>query len=234
MWRLALAIVGVVALASCGAAGTAGGAGGSKAATPSRANVAQAMAAALTFAAHSDPEVAVVDGYVTLPLAVQRGQQPIDPTGGHTNPCAQPPKQPFTARERAALRAAFHDRKVSLTHDPAATLRTRAPGGALACGHPVASRRPARHSDGNQLRAQPPADSGQGALGRTCLAAHRDRRRDELSPRLRCPWSRSHRRHDRASVLGGSSPAPVRGMCAVQAVRGPRRVSPCSGRMFCC
>jgi hypothetical protein len=131
MWRLALAIAGMVALASCGAAGTAGGGGGSKAATPSAANAAQAMAAALAFAAHSDPDVAIVDGYVTLPSAVQRGQQPIDLTGGHTNPCARPPKQPFTARERAALGAAFQDRKVSLIHDPAATLRTRAPGALL-------------------------------------------------------------------------------------------------------
>jgi hypothetical protein len=130
MWRLALAIVGMVALASCGAAGTAGG-GGSKAAAPSPANTAQAMAAALAFAAHSDPEVAIVDGYVTLPSAVQRGQQPIDLTGGHTNPCAQPPKQPFTARERAALRAAFQGRTVSLTRDPAARLPTRAPGALL-------------------------------------------------------------------------------------------------------
>jgi hypothetical protein len=131
MWRLALAIAGMVALASCGTAGTAGGGGGSKAATPSAANAAQAMAAALAFVAHSDPEVAIVDGYVTLPLAVQRGQQPIDLTGGHTNPCARPPVQPFTARERAALRAAFQGRKVSLIHDPAATLRTRAPGALL-------------------------------------------------------------------------------------------------------
>jgi hypothetical protein len=131
MWRFALAIVGMVALASCGAAGTPGDGGGSKAATPSPANAAQAMAAALAFAAHSDTEVAIVDGYVTLPSAVLRGQRPIDLTGGHTNPCAQPPKQPFTARERAALRAAFQKRKVSLTHDPAATLRARTPGALL-------------------------------------------------------------------------------------------------------
>jgi hypothetical protein len=131
MWRLALAIVGMVALTSCDAAGTARGGGSSEAATPGPANTAQAVAAALAFAAHSDPEVAIVDGYVTLPSAVQRGQQPIDVTDGHTNPCAQPPKQPFTARERAALQAAFQHRKISLIHDPAARLRTRAPGALL-------------------------------------------------------------------------------------------------------
>jgi hypothetical protein len=131
MWRLALAVAGTVVLAGCGAAGADRGARGSESTTPSPGITAQAVAAALAFAAHSDPEVAVVDGYVTLPSAVQRGEQPIDLTGGHANPCAQPPGRPFTSEERAAIRAAFHGRRVSLVGDPAAGLRAREPGALL-------------------------------------------------------------------------------------------------------
>jgi hypothetical protein len=131
MWRLALAVAGTVVLAGCGAAGADRGARGSESTTPSPGTTAQAVAAALAFAAHSDPEVAVVDGYVTLPSAVQRGEQPIDLTGGHANPCAQPPGRPFTSEERAAIRAAFHGRRVSLVDDPAAGLRAREPGALL-------------------------------------------------------------------------------------------------------
>ncbi|MET0477843.1 MAG: hypothetical protein ABW222_07785, partial [Actinomycetota bacterium] len=80
------------------------------------------MAAALAFAAHSDPEVGVVDGYAALPLAVQRGEQPIDLAGGHANPCARPPTQRFTSSERAVIQAAFHGRTVSFVQDPAAAL----------------------------------------------------------------------------------------------------------------
>jgi hypothetical protein len=131
MWRVAVAVAGVVALASCGSAGADGGAGGSEPITASPGSAAQAVAAALAFAAHNDPEVAVVDGYVTLPSAVQRGEQPIDLIGGHANPCGRPPGRPFTSTERAAIRAAFGGRRVSLIPDPAATLRERPPGSLL-------------------------------------------------------------------------------------------------------
>ena len=119
MWRFALAVAGMILLGGCGA-GADRDAHVPQPTTPSQKTAAQAMAAALAFVAHSDPEVAVVDGYVTLPSRVQRGEQPIDLTGGHPNPCAQPPGQAFTSRERAALRAAFQGRRVSLVHDPAA------------------------------------------------------------------------------------------------------------------
>jgi hypothetical protein len=92
---------------------------------------AQAVAAALAFAAHSDLEVGVADGYATVPLAVQRGEQPIDLAGGHADPCAQPPAQPFTSSERATIRAAFHGRTVVFVRDPADWLRKRAPGSLL-------------------------------------------------------------------------------------------------------
>jgi hypothetical protein len=92
---------------------------------------AQAVAAALAFAAHSDLEVGVADGYATVPLAVQRGERPIDLAGGHADPCAQPPAQPFTSSERAAIRAAFHGRTVVFVQDPADWLRKRAPGSLL-------------------------------------------------------------------------------------------------------
>jgi hypothetical protein len=130
MWRLAVAVAvaGVVALAGCGSAGADRDAGNSEPITAGPGTPVQAVAGALAFAAHSDPEVVVVDGYVTLPSAVQRGEQPIDLAGGDANPCAQPPGQPFTSSEHAAIRAAFHGRRVSFVGDPAAGLREREPG----------------------------------------------------------------------------------------------------------
>jgi hypothetical protein len=89
------------------------------------------MAAALAFAAHSDPEVGVVDGFAVLPLAVQRGEQPIDLAGGHADPCARPPTQRFTSSERAVIQAAFRGRTVSFVQDPTAGLGERAPGALL-------------------------------------------------------------------------------------------------------
>src|SRR5919201_768142 len=100
MWRLTAAVVALLVLA--GFASTAGGdrdAHGS-APTASPGTPAQAMAAALAFAAHSDPEVGVVDGYATVPPEVQRGEQPIDLAAGHPDPCARPPTRPFTSSER--------------------------------------------------------------------------------------------------------------------------------------
>jgi hypothetical protein len=132
MWRLTAAVVAVLVLAGC--ASTAGAdrdAHRSAPTTPSPGTPAQAMAAALAFAAHSDPEVGVVDGYAALPLAVQRGEQPIDLDGGHANPCARPPTQRFTSSERAAIHAAFQGRTVSFVQDPAAALRQRPPGSLL-------------------------------------------------------------------------------------------------------
>jgi len=128
MWRVAVTVLGIVALASCGSAGANRDAGNSEAITTSPGTPVQAVAAALAFAAHSDLEVAVVDGYATLPVAVQRGEQPIDLAGGDANPCAQPPGQPFTPPEHAAIRAGFHGRRVSFVRDPAAGLREREPG----------------------------------------------------------------------------------------------------------
>jgi hypothetical protein len=132
MWRLTAAVVAVLVLAGC--ASTAGAdrdAHGSASTTPSPGTAAQAMAAALAFAAHSDPMVGVVDGYAVLPLAVQRGEQPIDLAGGHANPCARPPTQRFTSSERAVIRTAFQGRTVSFVQDPAAALRQRPPGSLL-------------------------------------------------------------------------------------------------------
>ncbi|HKQ02892.1 MAG TPA: hypothetical protein VJ735_21435 [Actinomycetes bacterium] len=89
------------------------------------------MGAALAFASHSDPEVGVVDGHATLPLAVQRGQQPIALGSGQANPCAQRPTQGFSASERAAIRAAFGGRRVHFVQDPTGWLGSRAPGSLL-------------------------------------------------------------------------------------------------------
>jgi hypothetical protein len=89
------------------------------------------VAAALAFAAHSDPDVAVVDGYAVLPPAVQRGEQPIDQARTHAAPCAQPPARRFTTAERAAIRAARGGRTVRFVTDPAAALRARRPGALL-------------------------------------------------------------------------------------------------------
>ena len=131
MWRLTVAVAGVLALAGCGAGGAGRDARGPASTTASPGTPVQAVAAALSFAAHSDPEVAVVDGYASLPLAVQRGEQPIDLAGGHANPCAQPPGQRFTSAERAAIQAAFYGRTVSFVADPAVALRERDPGSLL-------------------------------------------------------------------------------------------------------
>jgi hypothetical protein len=131
MWRLTVAIVGVLVLVGCASAGADGDAEGSARTTASPGAPAQAMAAALAFAAHSDLEVGVVDGYALVPLAVQRGEQPIDLAGGHADPCAQPPPQRFTSSERATIKAVFRGRAVSFVQDPAAALRERAPGSLL-------------------------------------------------------------------------------------------------------
>jgi hypothetical protein len=131
MWRITAAVVGVLALASCASAGADHDAP-SPSRTPSSPEPAvQAVAAALAFASHNDPEVGVVDGYAIVPLAVQRGQQPIALGSGQANPCAQPPTQRFTASERAAIRTAFSGRMVRFVRDPAAWLGKRAPGSLL-------------------------------------------------------------------------------------------------------
>ena len=132
MWRLTAAVVAVLILTGCASsAGADRDAHGSAPTTPSPGTPAQAVAAALAFAAHSDLEVGVVDGYAMVPLAVQRGQQPIDLAGGQADPCARPPTQRFTSSERAAIQAAFHGRTISFVQDPAAALRQRPPGSLL-------------------------------------------------------------------------------------------------------
>ena len=73
----------------------------------------------------------MVDGYARVPLAVQRGQQPIALGGGQANPCAQPPAKGFTAAEQGAIRAAFHGRMVRFVQDPSSWLGQRAPGSLL-------------------------------------------------------------------------------------------------------
>jgi hypothetical protein len=89
------------------------------------------VAAALAFASGSDPKVGVVDGYASVPLAVQRGEQPIALGSGPANPCAQSPAQRFGASERAAIRAAFGGRAVHFVTDPVGWLGGRAPGSLL-------------------------------------------------------------------------------------------------------
>jgi hypothetical protein len=131
MWRVIATVVGVLALTGCASAG--GNRDGRSSAGPPRSPrpPVQAVAAALAFASHSDREVGVVDGYASVPLAVQRGQQPIDLGGGQANPCAQPPAQWFTAAERATIRTAFSGRMVHFVRDPAGWLAARAPGSLL-------------------------------------------------------------------------------------------------------
>jgi hypothetical protein len=131
MWRITAAVLGVLALASCASAGADHDAPSPTPAPSNPAVATQAVAAALAFASHSDPEVGVVDGYASVPLAVQRGEQPIALGGGQANPCAKPPTRPFTSSERAAIRAAFQGRTVSFVQDPAAALRQRPPGSLL-------------------------------------------------------------------------------------------------------
>jgi hypothetical protein len=129
MWRSAASLVGVLTLAGCAFAASDNAARGSGPTAANRRQPAQAVATALAFAAHDDPDVAVVDGYATLPPAVRRGEQPI--VERHARPCAQPPAQPFTPAERAAIRAEFHGRSVRFVDDPAAELRKRGPGALL-------------------------------------------------------------------------------------------------------
>ena len=135
MWRLAI-LLGVAVLAGCGPGGARGGVGAQGPAVPG--DPAQAVGSALAFAAHSDPDVAVVDGYASLPRRVQRGDEPIDLIAGHVMPCARRPQQPFGAGERRAILAAFHGRNLSFVADPAAALRARGPGALLlVAGRPL-------------------------------------------------------------------------------------------------
>ena len=132
MWRLAPTVVGVLILAGCASsAGADGDSHGSASTMSSPGTAAQAAAEALAFAAHSDLEVGVVDGYATVSPEVQRGEQPIALGGGQANPCAQPPTRPFTSSERTVIQTAFHGRTVSFVQDPAAALRRRPPGSVL-------------------------------------------------------------------------------------------------------
>jgi hypothetical protein len=138
MWRLAVILTGILIFAGCASNGADGQPPGSAPAGIGPQRAAQAVGAALAFAAHSDQDVAVVDGYATLPLPVQRGEQPIDVAGGKTAPCAQPPAQAFTPAERAAIRAAFHGRTVRFVGDPGEALRSRAAGRLLlVAAHPL-------------------------------------------------------------------------------------------------
>ena len=131
MWRVIAAVVGVLALTGCASA-SGNHDGRSRAGPPPGPGPAfQAVAAALAFASHSDPEVGVLDGYAIVPLVVQRGEQPIALGSGQANPCAQPPTQWFTASERAAIRTAFSGRMVRFVRDPAGWLASRAPGSLL-------------------------------------------------------------------------------------------------------
>ena len=131
MWRTTAAVVVMLALASCASGGSGDDVPDSSRTPPRPASAVQAVGAALAFASPSDPEVGVVDGYASVPLAVQRGEQPIALSGGQANPCAQPPAQRFTAAERAAIRAAFDGRRVLFVQDPAGWLGSRPPGSLL-------------------------------------------------------------------------------------------------------
>jgi hypothetical protein len=132
MWRVTAAVVvGLLALAGCASSGADHDARSPTPTSLSARSAVQAVAAALAFASHSDPEVGVVDGYASVPPEVQRGEQPIALATGQANPCAQPPAQRFTALERAAVRAAFGGRRVRFVQDPAGWLGSRAPGSLL-------------------------------------------------------------------------------------------------------
>lgn len=128
MWRLAAILSGILVLAGCASNGAGGESPKSTRAGLGPQGAAQAVGAALAFAAHSDQDVAVVDGYATLPPPVQRGEQPIDLVGGKASPCVRPPAQAFTPAERAAILAAFHGRTVRFVGDPDRALRSRGPG----------------------------------------------------------------------------------------------------------
>ena len=132
MWRVTAAVVvGLLALAGCAASGADNDARSPTPTPPSPASAVGAVAAALAFASQNDPEVGVVGGYASVPLAVQRGEQPIALGGGQANPCAQPPAQRFTASERAAIRAALGGRTVHFVTDPAGWLGGQPPGSLL-------------------------------------------------------------------------------------------------------
>jgi hypothetical protein len=132
MWRVIAAVVmGVFALAGCASSGGDHGARSATPPPPSAGSAVQAVAAALAFASHSDPEVGVVGGYASVPPEVQRGEQPIAVGGGQANPCAQPPAQRFTASERAAIQAAFGGRTVHFVTDPGGWLGGQPPGSLL-------------------------------------------------------------------------------------------------------
>jgi hypothetical protein len=144
MWRVTAAavVVGLLALAGCASTGADHDARSATPTPPSPASAVGALAAALAFASHSDPEVGVVDGYAIVPPEVQRGEQPIAVGGGQANPCAQPPAQRFTAAERAAIRAAIDSRSVHFVTDPAGWLGGRPPGSMLLVAtHPLLSDR---------------------------------------------------------------------------------------------
>jgi hypothetical protein len=128
MWRLAVAF-GVLVLAGCGSLQGHDVAGGQVPPVPG--DPAQAVGAALAFAADSDADAAVVDGYATLSRRVQPGEEPTDLIAGHARPCARRPLAPFTADERAAVRAAFDGRNVGFVADPTAAVHARGPGGVL-------------------------------------------------------------------------------------------------------
>jgi hypothetical protein len=161
MKGIAVLLVGVLALAGCATAATGGGADSHprtsptlrQPAAPTIGQPAQAAAAALAFAAHSDPELGVVDGYATLPPAVQRGEQPIDLVRGHATPCDQPPRRPFTPAERAAIQAAFRGRTVRFVGDPAA--HAQQPGALLLAVSPPILR--GRHGTVMVIRCVPHA-----------------------------------------------------------------------------
>jgi hypothetical protein len=131
MWRVVATVVGVLALTGCASASGNHDGRGPAGPPPGPGSAVQAVAAALAFASHSDRQVGVVDGYASLPLAVQRGQQPIDLAGGQADPCAKPPARPFTSSERTVIQAAFQGRTVSFVQDPAAALPQRPPGSLL-------------------------------------------------------------------------------------------------------
>jgi hypothetical protein len=136
MWRLTVILTGILILAGCAANGADGQTPASAPAGTGPQRAAQAVGAALAFAAHSDQDVAVVDGYASLPPPVQRGEQPIDLAGGRTAPCAQPPAHAFTPAERAAIKAAFHGRTVRFVGDPGEALRSRGAGRLLLVAAP--------------------------------------------------------------------------------------------------
>ena len=87
MWRVIAAVVGVLALTGCASASGNHDGRSPAGPPPGRGPAVQAVAAAVAFASHSDPEVGVVDGYARVPPEVQRGQQPLTLAGGQANPC---------------------------------------------------------------------------------------------------------------------------------------------------